>query len=232
MKRIIDVFKPMFVIDINNPEKVYHGNIPTDISLHLKTMTVQTFANGVPKINDLKEGEILYRYSSNRGTIYKIEPEEKIIPEGIPTDVVEWLGSEESLSEEDIKKYPDSFEDKEAAKEYIGWTLSETKVHSFDAEKGSIETDFILISPDGDFYTVTCGYYTAVGGYQWYQDYVQLEKHIVKPKYKSLTLDDDTVAALKVLMDITKHLQSSSKAHIPVEVNNGLRKIVKKLEEI
>lgn len=69
---IINVNQPVFVIDINNPEKIYYGNIPN--GKNFKTLIVQTFTYGVPTINNIKEGEILYKYNESRGAIFNTNP--------------------------------------------------------------------------------------------------------------------------------------------------------------
>jgi len=60
---IIEVKQPAFLLDKNNHEKVSYSN---EIGDNWTSIMVGTYQFGFPK---LKEGEILYKYSANRGYI-------------------------------------------------------------------------------------------------------------------------------------------------------------------
>jgi hypothetical protein len=64
---IIDVIKPVFLINLDNPKEItYNVN---EIG-NWKSIIVETYNYGFPNIN---ENEILYKYTENRGYIMKIE---------------------------------------------------------------------------------------------------------------------------------------------------------------
>jgi len=62
---IIEVKRPTFLLDKNNPTKVSYINEKGD---NWKAIIVQTYPHGFP---ELKENEILYKYK-NRGYIGKM----------------------------------------------------------------------------------------------------------------------------------------------------------------
>ena len=64
---IIELERPYFLLDKNNPTKVSYIDEDLDKD-NWKIIFVQTYLHGFPEI---KEDEILYRYKENRGYIGK-----------------------------------------------------------------------------------------------------------------------------------------------------------------
>jgi len=66
MENIIEVTRPVFIINLDNPREFTYNS--EESGENWKTVMVQNYTFGFPK---LKENQILFKYTENRGYIYE-----------------------------------------------------------------------------------------------------------------------------------------------------------------
>jgi hypothetical protein len=118
----------------------------------------------------------------------------------IHTKLLQWIATEGHLTEDDLIRYADSFDEIKETRSYIGWSGYDILEHSYDSEHGSIETDFIILDPDGKTFFATCSYYTESTGYQWDDTYVELEEYYIPKTYKNLELNEEITYTLNTMI--------------------------------
>jgi len=66
MENIIEITRPVFLINLDNPREFTYN--AEDSGENWKTIIVQNYTFGFP---ELKENQILFKYTENRGYIYE-----------------------------------------------------------------------------------------------------------------------------------------------------------------
>lgn len=66
MENIIEVTRPVFIINLDNPREFSYD--AEDSDENWKTVMVQNYTFGFP---ELKKNQILFKYTENRGYIYE-----------------------------------------------------------------------------------------------------------------------------------------------------------------